>query len=205
MQPLFRPMEGHQQHFGAFHHHVDMSTHRINSTPISDDDELDIDDSASLSSNADGSCPSPAGAHNDKTGLLFVFHLSLYNLTNFLFLLLLICFKTNRRFIWCRTVAVERRSQLSQLGRFDGCRRSRSPLPHGFHPRTAGPSREGVPSRELRVPSQTLRAGRSTGPPRIDDQGKFHIQFNDPIAINLSIQLSYISNILTQLQIIIYH
>jgi len=37
-----------------------MAAHRMNSTPISDEDELDMDDSVSLSSNADGSCTSPA-------------------------------------------------------------------------------------------------------------------------------------------------
>jgi len=62
MQPLFRAMEGHHQHqhFGASFHHHEMAAHRMNSTPISDEDELDMDDSVSLSSNADGSCTSPA-------------------------------------------------------------------------------------------------------------------------------------------------
>ena len=64
-------MEGHHQthhHFAAsFHHHHEMAAaaaaaaaaSRMNSTPISDEDELDMDDSVSLSSNADGSCTSP--------------------------------------------------------------------------------------------------------------------------------------------------
>ena len=47
----------------------------MNSTPISDD-ELDIDDSVSLSSNADGSCTSPqlssAAQMSDKNGNFFI-------------------------------------------------------------------------------------------------------------------------------------
>ena len=69
MQPLFRPMEGHQlHHFANFHHlnhhHEAMAAAaaaaaaRMNSTPVSDE-ELDMDDSVSLSSNQDGSCTSP--------------------------------------------------------------------------------------------------------------------------------------------------
>ena len=63
MQPLFRPMEG--QHFGTFHHSMDHHS-RMNSTPVSDD-ELDIDDSVSLSSNQE-SCTSPSAGNNDKAG-----------------------------------------------------------------------------------------------------------------------------------------
>jgi len=61
-------MEGHHQHqhFGASFHHHDMAAHRMNSTPISDEDELDMDDSVSLSSNADGSCTSPANPLADS-------------------------------------------------------------------------------------------------------------------------------------------
>jgi len=85
MQPLFRPMDGHPLHsFGSFHALANShnnnnnlnshakSAHRANlsSTPVSDD-ELDIDDSVSLSSNADGSCTSPhSAAHHDKNGKL---------------------------------------------------------------------------------------------------------------------------------------
>jgi len=74
MQPLFRPMEGHQLHHFNFHHlthhHQEAmaaaaaaaaAAARMNSTPVSDD-ELDMDDSVSLSSNQDGSCNSPSSA-----------------------------------------------------------------------------------------------------------------------------------------------
>ncbi|KAI9558796.1 even-skipped homeobox protein [Daphnia sinensis] len=79
MQPLFRPMEGHQLHHFANFHHLSQHHHeamaaaaaaaaaaaRMNSTPVSDE-ELDMDDSVSLSSNQDGSCTSPSAPRQDK-------------------------------------------------------------------------------------------------------------------------------------------
>ena len=77
-------MEGHQlHHFANFHHlshhHEAMAAAaaaaaaaaRMNSTPVSDE-ELDMDDSVSLSSNQDGSCTSPqlsssSATRQDKT------------------------------------------------------------------------------------------------------------------------------------------
>nr|CAH0106346.1 unnamed protein product [Daphnia galeata] len=79
MQPLFRPMEGHQLHHFANFHHLSQHHHeamaaaaaaaaaaaRMNSTPVSDE-ELDMDDSVSLSSNQDGSCTSPSAPRQEK-------------------------------------------------------------------------------------------------------------------------------------------
>lgn len=47
---------------------------RMNSTPVSDE-ELDMDDSVSLSSNQDGSCTSPSAPRQDKvTGKSHLFN-----------------------------------------------------------------------------------------------------------------------------------
>lgn len=106
MQPLFRPMEGHQLHHFANFHHLSQHHHeamaaaaaaaaaaaRMNSTPVSDE-ELDMDDSVSLSSNQDGSCTSPSAPRQDKvTGKshLFTWNISKERLElNFLSFLLI--------------------------------------------------------------------------------------------------------------------
>lgn len=177
MQPLFRPMEGHHQHqhFGASFHHHDMAAHRMNSTPISDEDELDMDDSVSLSSNADGSCTSPANplADSQMNGNFKFKSIRDGNgvidcdlLTDLSFL-----GGFRRSFGQCDGIG-----WIGWIGRIRLGWHWRSSagetLPHGVHAGAVGASGERVPPGELRVAAETLRAGRSAGPSRIHNQGQ---------------------------------
>jgi hypothetical protein len=87
-------MEGHQLHHFANFHHLSQHHHeamaaaaaaaaaaaRMNSTPVSDE-ELDMDDSVSLSSNQDGSCTSPSAPRQEKvTGNLLKLDSNIFEL-----------------------------------------------------------------------------------------------------------------------------
>ena len=166
MQPLFRPMEGHHQHqhFGTSFHH-DMAAHRMNSTPISDEDELDMDDSVSLSSNADGSCTSPNNqlADNQINGN-FNWNRFGYDDEDLVLTVAWIDRRSFGQFGWIGFVWIgigrNRRSGTGQT------------LSDSFHTGAVGSSWKRVSSRELRFTTETLWIGRSVGASRIHHQGK---------------------------------